>query len=179
MAWTTPRRIVPGEMMVAATLNQYLRDNLAYLWTQEVAIVRRDGAAASHASGSEVTIIFDTEEVDTAGMVNIGTQPTRITFTSKGKYMVGGCMAWQANANGVRNMRIHQVQVTANLDSTVVRAVDEGFAAALSIVSDEAAITADVGDYIYLSGSHNAGVALNNAVLTPEYPLLWAARMGI
>lgn len=60
--------------------------------------------AQSFTTATEAAVSFDTEDIDTAGFVDIAGAPTKITIPAgeAGKYQFYGAARWGANATGVR-----------------------------------------------------------------------------
>lgn len=107
MAWVTPRTWTTGDVVTAAFLNQDLRDNPLFLYTPPMCRPYDTNATISIAtSGTIQAVTYNDERFDTDTMHNTAANTSRITFTTAGKYMVGGCVQWASGATGVREVSI-------------------------------------------------------------------------
>lgn len=86
MAYSTPRTWSAGEFPTAAEFNQDIRDNVAFL-ANPPAVRLTHSTSQSIAEATETVVTFDTESHDTDTMHGSG-NPTRITFTTAGLYVV-------------------------------------------------------------------------------------------
>lgn len=178
MAWTTPRTWVVGEMATAALLNTYARDNFNAIRDQASCRIRKNATAVSLATATETKVNFDTTDFDTLGtmadLVNM-----RINFTQAGKYLLGGAVAYAANATGIRRATIFYHDTVANTDTAIIGTIDEGISTTFNVVTCAGAFDCKSGDYIELRAYQDSGGALNYTIQGIYAPVLWAAREGI
>ena len=101
---------------------------------------------------------YDTNQIWSA------VSPTRLTCKTAGKYSIGGCFRFDANATGFRYIEI-------KLNGSAQIAVIEG-TGVTSIFSISSIYSLSVNDYVELSAFHNSGAALNIlslAAYSPEF----------
>lgn len=72
------------------------------------AYVKRAVDSAAIANATDTAAIFDTEIADTDTMIDIAGNPTRITITTAGTYLVTTSITWASNATGQRNTYIRK-----------------------------------------------------------------------
>lgn len=173
MPWTTPKTYTVGDVLTAADLNAYQRDNVAWLGTDKPHCRVRNSANISHtSSGSYQALTFNSERVDVGGMHDTVTNTGRITVPSGGGglYLIGGCIEFAANATGLRGAQIR-------LNGTTVIAVQEapsvGAGSAHPIMVTTAYQLA-AGDYVELMGKQSSGGSLNMLATGNYSPEFWA-----
>jgi len=88
MVWTDPKTFTVGELLTAADLNAYVRDNLDFLYRKPIVTVRLT-ATQSVASASDHVVQWDEAEWDYAdtAMWDVGT-PGSIVIDRPGIYEV-------------------------------------------------------------------------------------------
>ena len=92
--WTDPKTWLIEELLRAADLNTYLRDNLTYLHDAPACSVRLT-ANQSVADGTDHTISWDESPWDSHGdMTDIAGAPSTITITRDGLYIVDVNALW-------------------------------------------------------------------------------------
>lgn len=126
-----------------------------------------DQNIATGVAGAAIT--FDTVIFDNDYMWD-ATNPTRITFRTPGKYLVGGCVFWDIGG-GTRS-----IQVRRNGALSVVRSKFSIPAAEASNSANEAATYFEfaINDYIELIAAQTSGGVLP-ALGTADYgPIMWA-----
>ena len=160
MAWTTPKTYAANDILTAADMNTYQRDNLSWLGTDRF---RASGVRSTSLSVTDNTItavtLPDTEDFDTGAMHDVTTNSERLTVPTGGDglYLVLGGVAWAANSAGrrilsllVNGVAVAGVGATTNPDpggSTVQR-----FSHLVELVA---------GDYLHMTGQQTSGGALN------------------
>jgi hypothetical protein len=100
VAWSTPPTFVSGNVLTAAQMNTYVRDNTNFLHDPPGCSISRgtNQNVTSSTSGVGVTlgtVIYDTDSM-TGGTAN------RITPSTNGIYMFSFDGEWAANAGGSR-----------------------------------------------------------------------------
>ena len=71
----------------------------------EGARVRNDANIAI-ANGAWTSVTFNTEDFDTDTIHDTGTNPSRLTCVTAGKYIIVGYLGWGSNTTGLRGVRI-------------------------------------------------------------------------
>lgn len=107
-------------------------------------------------------LTFDTETFDTDTIHSTGTNPTRLTCKTAGKYIVTGCIAFASNSTGFRIAAL-KVNAGANFDNAQRTTALNGTETHLT-VSD--IFNFAVNDYVELFAYQDSGGALN-VVNTP------------
>lgn len=159
MAWTTPKTWSVGDVLTAADLNAYTRDNTKWLGTDKPHARVRNTANISHSSsGSYQALTFDAERVDVGAMHDTSTNTGRLTVPTGGGgfYAVGGQIEFASNSTGRRG-----IQIRRN-GSTVIAREESG-----NIGANDHAVTVSTvyqlaaGDYVELMGLQASGGSLN------------------
>ncbi len=176
MAYTTPATFVAGNILTAAQLNTYVRDNVAWIATDSPSCrVFKSAAFAHNSSGNFLAVTFDSERFDNASVHSTSSNTERLTIPTGGggKYVVGGAAAWVASASGTTrilgvgvNGIVTFAAATENRSSgTVVP-----YQSILTIYSMAAA------DYFTMPTFQDTGGTLNistAANYTPEFYCFW------
>lgn len=106
MAFSTPATVVAGNVLTAAYVNTYVRDNVAWLATDSPSCRIYKSVAFSHNSpGSWLAVTCDSERFDNASMHSTSSNTARMTAPTGGggKYVLGGSINWlQGSATGQR-----------------------------------------------------------------------------
>jgi hypothetical protein len=103
-------------------------------------------------TGVNTPIPWDTEDVDVGGLVDLGTQATRITIVNTGFYLVIGNVGWDAQVTGYRSVQIY-VNGGASVPST-------SLVPTVPIAADQNVVWMGVltaADYLTLQVLHNQG----------------------
>ena len=95
MTWTDPKTFTVGELLTAADLNAYVRDNLAFLFDPPTVTVRLTAAEAV-ASGSDHVVQWSEAAWDTAAspMWDVGTRGS-IVIDRAGVYLIVAQTVWE------------------------------------------------------------------------------------
>lgn len=176
MAWTTPKTWAVADVLSAADLNAYVRDNVKWLGTDKPHCRVRNSANISHtSSGSYQALTFDSERVDVGAMHNTVSNTGRLTVPTGGDgfYAIGGQIEFASNATGRRG-----IQIRLN-GSTVIAREETGNLGA----NDHAVTVATVyqlaaADYVELMGYQASGGALNmlaTSAYSPEFYAHWVS----
>ena len=112
-------------------------------------------------NGVSTAISFNGSRYDT-NQIWSAVSPTRLTCKTAGKYSIGGCFRFDANAAGTRYIEIR-------LNGSAQIAVLEG-TGVTSIFSISSIYSLSVNDYVELSAFHNSGAALNILSLVAYSP---------
>lgn len=174
MAYVTPKTWATNDLATAAQLNQDLRDNVKFLATPPSCRVFNSATISHATSGSFQYLTFNSERFDTDTMHSTSVSTGRITFTTAGKYLVGGQVKFSVNATGMRGLQIRLNGATeiANvlldtgtaLDTHLTIATYYQFAAA---------------DYVELGAFQSSGGALNMLLGSNYSPEFWAVWQSL
>ena len=173
MAWTTPKTWAVADVLSAADLNAYVRDNTKWLGTDKPHARVRNSANISHtSSGSYQALTFNSERVDVGAMHDTVTNTSRLTVPSGGAglFLIGGCIEFAANATGLRGV---QIRLNGSTIIAIQEAPSVGAGSAHPIAVTTAYQLAD-GDYLELMGKQSSGGSLNMLATTNYSPEFWA-----
>lgn len=174
MPWTTPKTFAVGDVLTAADLNTYVRDNAKWLGTDKPHCRIRNSANINHTStGNYQALTFDSERVDVGAMHDLVTNPGRITVPAGGAgfYTIGGQIEFDGNATGRRGIqiRLNGATVIAREETPSIGANDQP----ITLVT---AYQLAAGDYVELMGYQNSGGNLNmlaSSAYAPEFYAHW------
>ena len=173
MAYTSPTTRSTGNVITAAQWNTDLVDNIAFLHKPPRCAVY-NSASQSLTSGTRTTLTFNSEHFDTDTMHSTATNPSRITFTTGGCYLITAQVAIDANATGLREL-VLRYNGASDLHSVKHAAsASEGTILNLSVTREFGA-----GTYVELMARQTSGVALNAAVLegSPFFSAVWVGGL--
>lgn len=176
MAWTTPKTFAVGDVLTAADLNTYQRDNTRWLGTDKPHCRVRNSTNVSHtATGNYQAVTFDSERVDVGPMHDTSTNTSRLTVPAGGGglYSAGGLIEFAGNATGRRGiqLRLNGTTVIARVEAANLGANDHPLN--IATVYQLAA-----GDYLELMGYQASGGNLNmqaTSAYSPEFYAYWIA----
>lgn len=97
--WTDPKTWTVEELLRAADLNTYLRDNLEYLYDAPRSAVRLT-SAQEVANATDHTIAWDEAVWDSHGDMWDAGGPSKITITRAGVYSIHLSSLWEGTASG-------------------------------------------------------------------------------
>lgn len=171
MPYTTPKTWASGDVLTAADLNTYVRDNVAF-GANPPKCRAFNSADQTIAIGGNFT--FDSESWDTDTMHSPATNPERITFTTAGLYVITG-RVWLnfGSTAGFHLGLVHQRGATAiTLDA------DEkpGLAGLFLRYSLQAQYQMQAGDFVFLK--NESGITWSSKAMRGG-PALEAVRVGI
>jgi hypothetical protein len=180
MAWTVPKTWVTAEMVTAAMLNTYVRDNLTAIRDQVSSKMRRSSAAANQSipNTTETRVSFDTVDWDTVGTI-ADTTNNRLNFPISGKYVIGCGLRWTSNANGHREIKMWYHDSVANTNVCIDHDASEAVSSLLPVLSTDTVFDCKAGDYVYLTGWQNSGGALTILQQDVVDPAIYCAKEGI
>lgn len=157
MAWTSPKTWNVGDVLTAADMNTYVRDNLLSTHNLTKHARVHSSGAQSIASAAATALSFNTMDLDTDTMYNAGS-PTRLTCKTAGDYDVYASVQFLANGVGYRWIELR-------LNGTTVIAIT--YVPQTASASDDATLTIRrtlalaVNDYVEVLAWQNSGGALN------------------
>lgn len=105
MPWTAPKTWSVGDVLTAADLNTYVRDNAKWLGTDKPRCRARNSANIAHTtSGNYQALTFGSERVDVGAMHDTSTNTGRLTVPTGGGgfYAIGGTIEFASNSTGRR-----------------------------------------------------------------------------
>lgn len=108
-------------------------------------------------SGAGAFLTFDTEVSDTASMIDLGSQPTRITIPADGEYDLNVWGYFASNSTGVRIAGIYLGGVA--LIANEIQNAAVGFIHPFNVTIHN--VSLDTGNYLQVSAYQNSGGALN------------------
>lgn len=116
-------------------------------------------------------LTFDSERFDTNTMHSTSSNTGRITFTTAGKYVIGGSIEFASSAVGNR-----AIAIRLNGSTTIARhsTVNIGAVQQLSIASE---YDFAANDYIELFAFQDSGVAVNVNATSNLSPEFWASKI--
>lgn len=128
----------------------------------------------SIAPNSVSTVLpFNAVDYDTAAMTDLGVEPTRITFSSAGKYLVGASVCFQPNSFGVRALFISLNGRTVDFAEQSIRARPQCRCLSTSVVQ-----AFSPGDFVECFVFHDlAGQSLDVVALS-KMSAFWAQRLA-
>lgn len=177
MSWTVPATYSTGQVLTAANLNTYLRDNMNAVGGLDKAYVRVYNSAVQSVGTSSITAItFDSEREDTQNIHSTVTNTGRLTIPAAwdGMWLFGGQILWAGNATGVR-----AIWLRINGGTDLVGAVFPNSAAAQNDGGEVTTFNRFVaGDYVEVTVWQNSGGNLNTFASPGKSPEFWATWMG-
>lgn len=119
-------------------------------------------------AGAFTALTFDTERYDLSGMHD-GANPTRLTVSKRGKYLIGGCPSFAANAVGTRmaGIRLNGGNFIV-LDSRPV-VVDALLGTAIPVTTEWDLVPGDYVELVVFQNSLGALDVLKAADYSPEF----------
>jgi hypothetical protein len=173
MSYTAPKTWVTDEVVSAADLNTYLRDNDLWVLTDSPTCHVYRSTAQSVTSAGDPSLTFDTERFDNASVHSTSSNTDRLTIPAggAGKYIVGAVIDWAANTTGYRKLA---VKVTGATE--IARSVTPTTSTGASAQAIVAVYSMAVADYFTIQVDQNSGGALNvarSANYSPEAYCFW------
>lgn len=121
MAYTTPRTWTAAETVTAALMNTHIRDNLAFLYTQEFGSYTAS-STANVTTGTFTLVAWDGEVEESSGLTHDNsTNNSRILVTLAGLYEVNISLGWTANATGMRGVVLRKNSAGSNSGGTQLK----------------------------------------------------------
>jgi len=162
-----------GGIIPASTVNQWITAIRYCLRPPAAQVVST--VAQSIANNTGTALVWNTETFDSKFMVDLAGNPTRITFSDTGLYVVGASFGFAINATNQR-----QGFLRINGDTNLRVATSTIDAAANSIQTDfslAGSWLAAPGDYVECMAFQNSGGALSTLAL-PQQPRMVAVRVS-
>ncbi|HXH88254.1 MAG TPA: hypothetical protein VNI55_06570 [Gaiellaceae bacterium] len=152
--------------ITTANIDNLVRPVLEIVSNQAFVRLRR-AAVQALANGATTLIIWDTEDGDASGLHDPVSNPSRITVTRPGLYVVTTQVLFDPNTTGQRSVTIFHNAGGSGGNSAMALTTGNGHTVGASSILAMAA-----GDFIETAGYQNSGVALNAT------GLLTVARVG-
>lgn len=161
MAYTTDRTWVTGEVVTAALMNTYVRDNIKWLSTDKPMARAYASAAVSHlTSGTSQALTLNTNRFDNGSIHSTTTNTERFTVASgaAGKWVYGAYIIFAAPATAQQASAAVGLGGTANLLANTAAPLDTFWGLAVSSVAMYDVIATN---YFCTVGFQVSGGALN------------------
>lgn len=174
MAWTTPKTWSVGDVLTAADLNAYVRDNNKWLGTDKPHARVRNTADISHtSSGNYQALTFDAERVDVGPMHDTSSNTGRLTVPAGGGglFAMGGQIEFASNSTGRRG-----IQIRLNGTTVIAREEAANLGANPHTCTVSTVYQLAAGDYVELMGLQASGGSLNmlaTSAYSPEFYAHW------
>ena len=156
MVWTDPKTFTVGELLTAADLNTYVRDNLDFLYRKPIVTVRLT-AVQSVASASNHTVQWDEAEWDYAdtAMWDVGT-PGSIVIDRPGIYEVLPSGLWEGTTDDSSKR-----EVAVELNGTTRLTMDSRLSTSSPEGQAKIFTNLGTGDYLEIVVRHLSGAAID------------------
>lgn len=174
MPWTTPKTWSVGDVLTAADLNAYVRDNVKWLGTDKPHCRVRNSTNISHtSSGNYQALTFDSERVDVGPMHDTSSNTGRLTVPAGGDgfYTIGGQIEFASNSTGRRG-----IQIRLNGSTIIAREESANLGANDHTCTVSTVYQLAAGDYVELMGLQASGGSLNmlaSSAYSPEFFAHW------
>jgi hypothetical protein len=132
-----------------------------------------NSGAITIANNTTTALTFDTERYDTDTMHSTSSNTSRITATTAGKYLIGGCVRFASNSTGARYLFVVLNGTTNIVASSMAADANHYPDLNVSTVYDLAA-----NDYIELAVNQSSGGNLDVSVNGNTSPEFWAQQIG-
>ena len=156
MVWTDPKTFTVGELLTAADLNAYVRDNLDFLYRKPIVTVRLT-STQSVASASDHVVQWDEAEWDYAdtAMWDVGT-PGSIVIDRPGIYEVLPSGLWEGTTDDSSKR-----EVAVELNGTTRLTMDSRLSTSSPEGQAKIFTNLGTGDYLEIVVRHLSGAAIN------------------
>ena len=173
MAFSTPPNFVAGAVLTEANLD-VLSDDISFLAGPPRCRVYNSANISIATSGVAQALTFNSERFDTDTMHSTAVNTSRITFTTGGTYLIGGCVAFATNATGSREIYVRLNGATVVGDTQVP--ANSAVATNLSVTT---LYSVSAGDYAELYATQYSGGALDVVAVGNFTPEFWAIWQGL
>jgi hypothetical protein len=137
-------------------LARMARDLAPLILKTNGARVYNDANITHNTTGTWQTLTFNSERWDDAGYHDTVTNTSRFTIPQPGRYRIGGHVRFDANATGIRGIRITE-NAGSILGQVTVPTITDGNQLVLSVMTE---MELSAGDYVELDAFQNSGGAL-------------------
>jgi hypothetical protein len=133
----------------------------------------RNSGVVSIPNATFTSVTFNTEIVDTDSMFDVAVNNYRVYINSAGPYQVSTCIGFNANATGVR-----AVKLLVNNSFEIAYESTAGFTGDSNVMSISTVHTFNAGDYIEVQAYQTSGGALDLMALSQAFPVLAVIRLN-
>ena len=156
MVWTDPKTFTVGELLTAADLNTYVRDNLDFLYRKPIVTVRLT-STQSVVSASDHVVQWDEAEWDYAdtAMWDAGT-PGSIVIDRPGIYEVVPSGLWEGTTDDSSKR-----EVAVELNGTTRLVMDSRLSTSSPEGQAKIFTNLGTGDYLEIVVRHLSGAAID------------------
>jgi len=156
VTWTDPKTFTVGELLTAADLNTYVRDNLDFLYRKPIVTVRLT-STQSVASASDHVVQWDEAEWDYAdtAMWDVGT-PGSIVIDRPGIYEVVPSGLWEGTTDDSSKR-----EVAVELNGTTRLTMDSRLSTSSPEGQAKIFTNLGTGDYLEIVVRHLSGAAID------------------
>lgn len=177
MAFTAPMTFVAGNVLTAAQMNTYVRDNMKAAAGADKAAARVfNSVLISVVNTTNTLLTYDSEQFDTQAMHSTVTNTGRLTVATGwgGQYECGASGNWGANFTGYRQLGLRINGTTQIIDDIVNPTAVAGYCSQ----SASALYVFVAGDYVDSFCSQSSGGNLNYNALASYAFFFWAIWQG-
>jgi hypothetical protein len=176
--WTTPKTWATNDVLTAADLNTYTRDNSSWAITDKPSWRLTNSSSQVISTGTYTALTFDTELIDNGLLHSTASSSSRVTIPSAAKaglYLMGACVLWAYDATDDR-------QLLLRVNGTNYIVADNGMAittGAIGVAQNVTTVYPLVsGDYVEMIVGHNAAPTLNSVFAANYAPICWGTWIG-
>lgn len=122
------------------------------------------GATQSITDNTLTTIIWDAKGIDSAGMVNLASDPEKIRISRAGLWLFTGFVTFAPHATGYREALVSEFDAggaIADYGRTTIPSIGSVVSTAVPFTMQRALRVGEPGLYFGIRVRHTAGVALN------------------
>lgn len=156
------RTWVAGEVVTAAHFNTNIRDVLNFLLAKPI-VELRQSSTQSIATGTEVPVTFNVEDVDSAGGHSLVSQTSRYTYVYPGWMVWGGAVGYPTNST---NRRFAWWLKNGSALTASELSITGSGAGNMTVAARQKRIFGNVGDYVELAAFQDSGSSLSTQVST-------------
>lgn len=173
MAWTTPTTRATGDLITASIWNADIVENLKHVFPPSVLVTRTASVLISNNVATTVT--WDSEKFDDDTMHDLVTNPTRLTATKAGRYLIYAQIQW---ASVVTGTGVRTLDFFHNGATRIGRDVRKPLDGAVSNQSLAIIYSLAATDYVTCVIQHNQGSDINLEQSSDYTPMFGMTRLG-
>lgn len=153
-----PHQFAVGEVVTADNINTFY-SGISFLENPPIASLYQINPQ-SIGNNSPTAVVLDGSLIDTYNGHSTVTNNTRYTFQVAGTYLIGGSVAWQSNATGVRGATLRLNGSSLLIGSQIILTANGG-GVNTNIPTTTVMTQVSVNDYVELLGTQTSGGALS------------------
>ncbi len=165
-----------GTFITAAIGQAGVGDVLDFLLDPPGAQVRRTTAQSIPVS-TQTPIQFDAEDSDNDAMHNTGSNTSRLTCNTPGRYLVAGAIPYDGGTTGNREARIVKNGSGSGVAGGRVLIAAPG-GGALVMVTPTIEVAMIAGDFLELAAFHSNAASLTTTAINSLFPIFRARWIG-